>query len=209
MLRHRTSVRPCFNGEVTVADKGVDYGEWTRRFVHPRQSRCPLALIEAMGLNRWLERVYSQSDTGWGIATSLAGVIGLTAYLYWDDWVVAGFSAIVAFPIVRISASAIHSPRWNCSREHARSRGQLKELLDGLGSEEKAVVQAFVWHGGSDITWGQCNQSPHFSVAGIESLINRDLMHPSVTTDGMTETFVLDTQLFDYAKTVLPNEPFC
>ena len=42
----------------------------------------------------------------------------------------------------------------------------------------------------------------------IESLINRDLMHASVTADGMTETFVLDTQLFDYAQTVLPNEPF-
>ena len=172
-----------------------------------RQGRGSLDLVEAMSLNRWLERVYSESDTGRGVATSLAGATGLTSYLYWDDWVVAGFSAIIAFPIVRISVSAIHF-RWNRSRERDRSRGQLKDLLDSLGSEEKAVVQAFVWHGGSVITWGQCNQSPHFSAAGIESLINRDLMHASVTADGMTETFVLDTQLFDYAQTVLPNEPF-
>ena len=174
-----------------------------------RQRRGSLGPIEAMGLNlnRWLERVYSENDTGRVVATSLAGATGLTTYLYWDDWVVAGFSAIITFPIVRLSASALHS-RWNRLRERDRSRGQLKDLLDSLGFEEKAVVQAFVWHGGSVITWGQCNQSPHFSAAGIESLINRDLMHASVTADGMTETFVLDTQLFDYAQTVLPNEPF-
>ena len=174
-----------------------------------RQRRGSLGLVEVMGLNlnRWLERVYSENDTGRVVATSLAGATGLTTYLYWDDWVVAGFSAIITFPIVRLSASALHS-RWNRLRERDRSRGQLKDLLDSLGSEEKAVVQAFVWHGGSVITWGQCNQSPHFSAAGIESLINRDLMHASVTADGMTETFVLDTQLFDYAQTVLPNEPF-
>ena len=160
-----------------------------------------------MGLNRWLERVYSENDTGRGVATSLAGATGLTTYLYWDDWVIAGFSAIIAFPIVRLSASALHS-RWSRSRERNRSRAQLKNLLDSLGSEEKIVVQAFVWHGGSVITWRECNASSHFSAAGIESLINRDLIRPSVMADGMTETFVLDTQLFDYAQTVLPSEPF-
>lgn len=160
-----------------------------------------------MDLNSWLERVYSESDIGRGVATSLAGATGLATYLYWDDWVIAGFSAIIAFPIVRISASAVHS-RWNRSRERDRSRGELKDLLDSLGSEERAVIQAFVWHGGSVITWRQCNQSPHFTADGIESLINRDLIHVSAMADGMTETFVLDTQLFDYARTVLPNEPF-
>ena len=132
-----------------------------------RQRRGSLGPIEAMGLNlnRWLERVYSENDTGRVVATSLAGATGLTTYLYWDDWVVAGFSAIITFPIVRLSASALHS-RWNRLRERDRSRGQLKDLLDSLGFEEKAVVQAFVWHGGSVITWGQCNQSPHFSAAG-------------------------------------------
>ena len=30
----------------------------------------------------------------------------------------------------------------------------------------------------------------------------------SMTADGMRETFVLDAQLFEYAQSVLPNEPF-
>ena len=160
-----------------------------------------------MNLDRWIERVYSESDIGRGIATSAAGAAGLTTYLYWGDWVVAGFVTIIVFPIGRILASAIHS-HWNRSRERNRNRGQLKDLLDNLGSEERAVVQAFVWHGGSVITWGECNQSPHFSAVGIESLINRDLMHASVTADGMTETFALDTHLFNHAQKVLPNVPF-
>ena len=120
---------------------------------------------------------------------------------------VAGFVTIIVFPIGRILASAIHS-HWNQSRERNRSMEQLKDLVDTLGREERAVIQAFVWHGGSVITWGECNRSPHFSPAGIESLINRDLMHASVTADGMTETFALDTQLFDYAQKTLPKSPF-
>ena len=33
-------------------------------------------------------------------------------------------------------------------------------------------------------------------------------MHASVTADGMTETFALDTHLFNHAQKVLPNVPF-
>ena len=120
---------------------------------------------------------------------------------------VAGFVTIIVFPMGRILASAIHS-HWNQSRERNRSMDQLKDLFDQFGREERAVIQAFVWHGGSVITWGECNRSPHFSAAGIESLINRDLMHASVTADAMTETFALDTQLFDYAQKTLPKSPF-
>lgn len=69
------------------------------------------------------------------------------------------------------------------------------------------MVQAFVRHGGVAITWQECNRSEQFSAAGIESLSNRGMLHPSVTQDGMTETFVLDTELFDYARRALPDGP--
>ena len=114
-----------------------------------------------MDLNWLVERVYNESDPGRGIATSAAGTTGLTTYLYWEDWVVAGFVTIIVFPIGRILASAIHS-HWNQSRERNRSMDQLKDLFDKFGSEERAVIQAFVWRGGSVITWSECNQSPHF-----------------------------------------------
>lgn len=160
-----------------------------------------------MKFDRWVERIYAESDFGRGIATTAAGGAGLAAYLYWSDWVVAAFVTIIVFPVVRLLASAIES-YWIQSQERINSQDRIKELFENLGSEEKAVVQAFVWHGRTVITWGECNRSPNFSAAGIESLINRDMMHATMTADGMTETFTLDTQLFGYAQTVLPNEPF-
>ena len=160
-----------------------------------------------MDFDRWVERIYHERDVGRGIATSVAGTVGLITYLYRDDWVVAAFVAVMVFPVGIILASAIHS-NWIRSRERSCSKSQVKEVFESLGSEEKAVVQAFVWHGGSVMTWSACNRSGWVSVAGMESLINRDLVHRTVTADGMFEAFALDTHLFDYAQIVLPNEPF-
>ena len=84
----------------------------------------------------------------------------------------------------------------------------MKEWFESLGSEDLAVVEAFVWYGGSVITFAECNESRRFAVAGIESLRSRELMHTGVTADGMMETFVLDTELFDHAKTAVPEVPF-
>ena len=157
-----------------------------------------------MSFGRWVERVYSESDIGRGVATSTAGATGLITYFYYGDWAVAAFVTIIVFPIGRILASALHT-YWTQSRERHRGMDQLGDLFEKLGSEEKAVVHAFVRHGGSVITWRECNQSTHFSAAGIESLINRDLITVGVMADGMTETFALDTQLFDYTQNVLRN----
>ena len=155
-----------------------------------------------MKLDKWIERIYGETDFGANIAIGAAGGAGLAMYLYGQDVAVAGFVAIIAFPTVKVLASAAHS-NWNESREQRRTRHQLEKLFDNLGREEKAVVQAFVWHGGSVIRWAECNRSQHFSSAGIESLMNRGLVREAVTADGMKETFVLDTELFDYAQEVL------
>ena len=160
-----------------------------------------------MNFDRWAERVYNESDIGRSIATTVAGAAGLTTYLYWSDWVVGAFTAIIVFPVGRVLATATHS-HWVQSRKRSYSREQIKELFENLGREEKDVVQAFVWHGGKSITWDECDRSPHFSSTGIDSLVSRDLIHATVTGDGMRDAFVLDTQLFEYAQSVLPNVPF-
>lgn len=104
-----------------------------------------------MNLDRWIERIYSERDIGRGVATALAGAVGLPIYLYWDDWVIAAFAALIAFPIGRIAASTAHS-FWTQSRERNLDKKKLSEILDNLGKEEISVVQGFVWHGGSVIT---------------------------------------------------------
>ena len=160
-----------------------------------------------MNLSRWVDRIYRESDIGRGIATSVAGAAGLATYLRWADWVIAFFVAIIVFPIARILASTFHS-HWRLSRKRTYSRDQVKKFFEKLGSEERTVVEAFVYHGGSVVTWDECNRSQHFSAAGIESLISRGLIHVTVTADGMTEAFALDTKLFDYAQTVVTDIPF-
>ena len=159
-----------------------------------------------MDFDRWIERIYSEDDIGRGVATTISGITGLASYLYWNDWVIACFVAIILFPVSKIVASTIHS-RLIESRKPGHSK-EIKDLFEKLSHEEKQVVQAFVWHGGCPITWRECNKSPSISAAGIESLINRDLMHTTVTADGMQETFVLNTELFDYAQTVPSDVPF-
>ena len=159
-----------------------------------------------MNFAQWIERIYSENDIGRGVATTISGITGLVSYLYWNDWVIACFVAIIVFPVSKIVVSTIHS-RVIESRKRGHSK-DIKDLFEKLSHEEKQVVQAFVWHGGCVMTWRESNESPNISVAGIESLINRGLVHTTVTADGMQETFVLDTELFDYAQTVLSNVPF-
>ena len=101
-------------------------------------------LVTAMNLDRWAARIYDENDIGRGIATTLAGVGGLSTYLYWGDWVIAAFVAIIVFPVGRIATSAIHS-RWDRSRESRKTKVQIAHLFESLGSEERATVQAFVW----------------------------------------------------------------
>jgi hypothetical protein len=141
-------------------------------------------------LDKWAERVYTETDFGRSVATSVAGVIGLVVYLFFDDWVIAAFSAIIAFPVVRLIATGLHT----------RSTGRYPERIYGqLSDGEKEVVQGFVDAGGCVLTWGQVNKMPMRS-ASIETLIERKLLWTSVTADGITETFVLDTTLFDVGQ---------
>lgn len=159
-----------------------------------------------MNFDRWIERIYSENDIGRGVATTISGITGLASYLYWDDWVIACFVAIIVFPVSKIMTSTIHS-RLIEARKYGHSK-EIKDLFEKLSHEEKQVVQAFVWHGGCAMTWSECEKYSSSTRAGIESLIKRDQVYESVTADGLQETFVLNTELFDYAQTVLPNFPF-
>jgi hypothetical protein len=51
------------------------------------------------------------------------------------------------------------------------------------------------------MTWGQINKSDT-QFSAIESLMQRELLHSSVTADGMTETFVSDQDIFDMDRSI-------
>jgi hypothetical protein len=148
-------------------------------------------------LDRLASAIYSEDAIGRGIGTSLAGLAGLLAYIYGQDWVVAAFTALIAFPIGRIAAKAVHSG-WQERAKRRLERRSAAEQLSRLSREEVRVLKFFVESGGSCVTWGMVNRSS-LSVPAIESLSRRGLLECSVALDGMTETFVLDTEAFGLA----------
>lgn len=146
-------------------------------------------------LDKWADRIYSETDVSRSIATSIGGIVGLGTYLATSDWVIAAFSFLVAFPIVRLLAASRHE-RLKTASDQQQRHEQADAVYASLSEDEKAIVDAFVAGGGCVMTWTRFNRI-NLSSSAIESLIERELLNTSVTADGMTETFVLDVSIFD------------
>ena len=146
-------------------------------------------------IEKWADRVYSETDFGRSIATSGAGIVGLGTYLFFNDWVIAAFSAIISFPIIRLVSTGIHE-KVNRRKKHVIEREEAEHIYKRLSEGEKEVVQAFVKAGGSVLTWSQMNNQS-VSSASIESLIQREVLWTSVTADGTRETFALSSAIYD------------
>ena len=155
-----------------------------------------------MNFDRWVERIYSENDPGRGVATTVAGATATAIYLYWSDWAVAALVGITIFPIAKIAASAFHA-NWSRTRRRSDDRAELEQMLERVGFEERRVLQAFVWHGASVMSWKECN-TWEVSRSAIDSLIERGVARVTDDTDGIA----LDTKLFDYAQSTLEKSPF-
>ena len=146
-------------------------------------------------IEKWAERVYAETDFGRSVATSIAGILGLVIYLIFKDWVIAAFSSIISFPIIRLISTGLHEKATR-HKNRVIEREESEHKFHQLSVDEKEVVGAFVKAGGSVLTWSQMNKLP-LSSASIESLIQREIIWTSMTADGMRETFVLDSAIFD------------
>lgn len=149
-------------------------------------------------IEKWAERVYAESDFGRSVATSLSGGIGLAVYLFTDDWVIAAFSTIITFPIIRIVSTGINE-KVERQKQRKIDKENAQHVYEVLSNEEKEVINSYVRAGGSVLTWGQMNNQA-VSSAAIESLIQREILWISMTADGMRETFALDSNIFDIAN---------
>lgn len=83
----------------------------------------------------------------------------------------------------------------------------MKSLFESLGDAERTVVEGFVHSGGCALPYSTSypRHNDQFPANGIESLISRELLYGSIAADGQHELLVLDSDLFDYARTVLPD----
>jgi hypothetical protein len=158
-------------------------------------------------VDKWIDRIYAETDFGRAVATSLAGSVGLTTYLLSNDAITSAFSFIISFPIFRLVASWLHGKADRAAKRKIKKE-ETEIIFSRLSNDEKDVVLAFVEAGGCVLTWSQVNKLSISSTA-IESLIQRDLLGTSMTADSTRETFVLDTALFDVAqsKSNLPAAP--
>jgi len=148
--------------------------------------------------DKWVERIYTETDLGRSVATSSAGLLGLLLYLRTSDIAIAAFSALIVFPVVRVLVSSVHRRSERLAKLKGQEHG-IQRLYDRLSAQEKEVISAFVGAGGSVMTWGQTNKSD-IQFSAIESLMQRGLLHTSVSADGLTETFVMDQDLFDIGQ---------
>ena len=158
-------------------------------------------------INKWAERVYTETDFGRSIATSVSGIIGLSVYVISSDWVIAAFSTIISFPIIRLIAAGMHEKATRGAKRRIE-REEAEDIFGRLSADEKAVVFAFVRAGGSVLTSELVNG---LSLPGpaIESLINRELLRTSITADMFGETLVLDSSIFDVGQDQSPaDDPF-
>ena len=149
-------------------------------------------------INKWAERVYKETDFGRSVGTSVSGVVGLLVYLVFSDWVIAAFSLIITFPIVRLISTGLYE-RTTRRAKRRLEREEAERAYDQLSDDEEQVILAFVEAGSCVLIWGQVNEMS-VSVASIESLIQRELLWTSMTADGMRETFVLDAEIFDVGR---------
>ncbi|WP_112053513.1 hypothetical protein [Onishia taeanensis] len=149
-------------------------------------------------IEKWADRVYAENDFGRSLATSLSGLIGLVVYLLTNDWVIAAFSTIISFPIIRLVSTGINE---KIERNKQRNISKEKSLntYKKFSTEEKEVIASYVKSGGSVLTWGQMNNEA-VSSAAVESLIQREVLWASMSADGMRETFALDSEIFDIAN---------
>lgn len=154
-------------------------------------------------IEKWADRIYAENDFGRSVATSFAGVIGLVIYLVTNDWVIAAFSTIISFPIIRLISTGINE-RIERQKKRNIDKENALHIYNNLSKEEKEVINSYVEAGGSVLTWGQMNNQS-VSSAAVESLIQREVLWTSMTADGMRETFALDSNIFDIANEKYPN----
>lgn len=149
-------------------------------------------------IEKWADRVYVENDFGRSVATSFSGLIGLAIYLLTNDWVIAAFSTIISFPIIRLVSTGINE-KVERKKQRIISREKSLHIYDNLSSDEKEVVASYVKAGGSVLTWGEMNNEA-VSSAAVESLMQREILWTSMTADGMRETFALNSEIFDIAN---------
>ena len=159
-----------------------------------------------MKLDKLIATIYAEQDFGRSIATTFAGIVGLTTYLCGADWVVAVFAAVIAFPVCRVVSSALHS-NWKQKHTEIVKQVEATALFHKFSPEERKVLKLFVHAGGACLSWDYLGSMKHvFSRAALDSLIVRRVLRHSELDDQTPNSVVLDIETFDLAQRVFTDD---
>ena len=155
------------------------------------------------GLFQFLKAFLEERDPVRAITLGVAMVVGVTSYYLSDDYVVGAGTFLATFLLGWGFAEPIRKrlQQW-------RRKRRMKALFESLGRVERTVVEDFVHWGGCVIECKDSFDRSDFSGSGIESLASRGLLQYDTTADGYRETYALDKDLYDYARTVVDEIPF-
>ncbi len=162
-----------------------------------------------MDIDKWADRVYAEEDFGKNISITCSGLVGLCVYLYSNDWKLSGFLTIIAFPLFRIIASVVYA-RHEIQKEKERAFLASEESLNAVKNytaKERLVLKAFVDAGGATVTFSQIelNQT-HLPEPGVNSLVQRGVLHKVLTADGMSKGLSINIEIFEAARRYYNSE---
>ena len=156
-----------------------------------------------MNFSEWAKKIYDEDDFGRSISTSLSGIMGLAIYLQSKDWVLSLLVFVIVFHPLRLVASSAHT-RWKETKKQQLQSQEAQKRFENFSPEERNVLSAFVEAGGAALTWSQMNRA-NVAVSAVESLKLRGILNTSFASDGQTETFVIQTEVFDMAQRVFSS----
>lgn len=147
-----------------------------------------------------ISTIYSEQDFSRSIATTLAGVAGLMAYLLLADVVISVFVSVIAFPLIRILAHPLNQLlQKNQVRESGKERQ--KGIWASLSPKEKGVLSVFVETGSSVISVDHdIYLNPQYTPAAVKSLANRDFLKINESESGQRKELILNPDIFDIAQ---------
>lgn len=145
-------------------------------------------------MNRWIERIYAETDFGRNVAVSGSGLIALAAYLVFADAVIAILTLIIVFPVLRVVATTLYEKSSVRTKRRLLIEKATAEY-DRLGYAEKKALDMFMWKGALVLSWSEAHGT-EAGYAAFEALVERGL----VKNDEEAERFVLNTEMFDVAN---------
>lgn len=146
-----------------------------------------------IGLEKILDRIYSEEDISRNLSVSGGGIIALIVYLLYRDATLAFLSLVISFPVLRVVIGVLERS-YKARKATFDRRLKYREEFEKLSWNEREVIGRFLLKGASVLPPSLINASG-LNDAGVRSLINRGILR-----DDIEDGLVMDPEFFSQAS---------